>query len=74
MCPVRAKLDITPKDRNKILEEITYSDFYKGPEKDKLNEGPDMWIFKKSVKAREIYIKITLGLCGRNVVCISFHV
>jgi hypothetical protein len=36
--------------------------------------GADMWIFGKTIKGQEVYIKITLGFAGAQVICISFHV
>jgi len=67
-------LDITPADRMKIISDITGSDFHKGPIKDELNNGSDLWVFKKKIKNQEVYIKITLGLYGNKVICISFHI
>ena len=48
-------------------------DFKEGPVKEELNRGADMWVFGKSIKKREVYIKITMGTIGSSVICISFH-
>ena len=32
-----------------------------------------MWVFGKSVKNTEVYIKISLGRTDHPVICISFH-
>ena len=32
-----------------------------------------MWVFGKLIKNHEIYIKISLGIEGSSVICISFH-
>lgn len=66
-------LEISPKDREKIITQLTAADYYKGPLKDKLNDGPDLWVFKKEVKGFKVYIKLTLGFCNNKVICISFH-
>lgn len=66
-------LEINPIDREKIITHLTQANYSKGPEKDKLNDGPDLWVFKKDVKGQEVYIKITLGYCNNKVICISFH-
>ena len=67
-------LGIVPRARERMLVELTVTDFSEGPMKDKLNSGPDLWVFGKELKARELYIKITLGVTGDGkVTCISFH-
>lgn len=48
-------------------------DFKEGPVKEELNRGADMWVFGKTIKKREVYIKITMGTIGSSVICISFH-
>jgi hypothetical protein len=67
-------LEITPVFRYKILKELQVADYYEGPEKEKLYGGADMWVFGKTIKGQEVYIKITLGFSGAQVICISFHV
>jgi hypothetical protein len=44
-----------------------------GPLEEKLYGGSDMWVFGKTLKKKEVYIKITLGAYGGSVICISFH-
>lgn len=67
-------LEITPVSREKILKELTVTDYIGGPLADALNGMADMWVFGKKINSRDIYIKITLGLGGKPVICISFHV
>lgn len=69
-----ADLEIIPMERKKILTKIVVNDYAKGPLTDKAYKGADMWVFGKEVKEQEVYIKISLGLNGTNVICISFHV
>ena len=48
-------------------------DYSKGPVEEKLYGGADMWVFGKTIKNRDVYIKITMGPIGSSVICISFH-
>ena len=68
-----ADLEITPSYRNKVIADLKIENYSEGPLKDNLNKGPEMWVFGKTVKGVEIYIKITMGLPGSHVVCFSFH-
>lgn len=71
---VLADLEIRPIDRKKILEKIEVKDYSEGPLAENLYGGADMWVFGKTIKKKEVYIKITMGHEGRSVICISFHV
>lgn len=66
-------LDITTTYRKEVLKELKKEDYSTGPMEDKLYGNVSMWVFGKVVKGKEIYIKITLGKAGTNVICISFH-
>ncbi|MCW5899517.1 MAG: type II toxin-antitoxin system MqsR family toxin [Flavobacteriales bacterium] len=67
-------LGIVPKARERMLAELSVSDFSEGPMKDSLNSGPDLWVFGKELKEHEVYIKVTLGMQKQGpVFCISFH-
>lgn len=66
-------LELRPKDRKAILEAIETKDYSEGPLDEKLYGGADMWVFGKTVKKKEVYIKITMGAIGNSVICISFH-
>jgi hypothetical protein len=66
-------LEISPAYRIKIIEALTTVDYSEGPNTDLLNASAPLWVFGKVVKSREIYIKISMGQSGREVVCISFH-
>jgi len=41
---------------------------------ERLYGGSEMWVFGKIVKKKEVYIKITMGILGSSVICISFHI
>jgi hypothetical protein len=67
-------LEITRNYRNNVLEGLVAEDYAEGPIKDELHKGADMWVFGKKVKEKEVYIKITMGSFGAQVICISFHI
>lgn len=67
------ELEITPAYREEVLRELQVCDYAEGPKHETLNKGADMWVFGKHVNGHEVYIKITLGLSGAQVICISFH-
>lgn len=67
-------LELRPIDRRTTLEQLVPLDFSEGPIEEKLYGGSDMWVFGKTIKKKEVYIKITLGAFGASVICISFHI
>lgn len=66
-------LELRPIDRKTILEALATKDYSEGPLEEKLYGGSDMWVFGKTIKKKEVYIKITMGAIGIGVICISFH-
>ena len=66
-------LEINPAQRLKIIEALSTGDYSEGPNEDILNAGAPLWVFGKTVKKTEIYIKISVGSVDRPVICISFH-
>ncbi|MFA5245049.1 MAG: hypothetical protein WC380_07070 [Pedobacter sp.] len=66
-------LELRPTERKAILETLEIKDYSEGPLEEKLYGGADMWVFGKTVKGKEVYIKITMGVMGSSVICISFH-
>jgi len=66
-------LELTPIERKVILEALKNKDYSEGPIEEKLYGGADMWVFGKTVKKKEVYIKITMGAMNCSVICISFH-
>ena len=66
-------LELRPIERISILENLDSIDYSQGPLEDIVYGISKMWVFGKNVKKKEIYIKISLGLIGNNVLCISFH-
>lgn len=66
-------LELRPIERKTILEALESKDYSEGPHKEELYGGADMWVFGKTIKKKEVYIKITMGAMGSSVICISFH-
>ena len=66
-------LEFRPIDRNIVLQALEIKDYSEGPVEEKLYGGADMWVFGKTIKKRDVYIKITMGPIGSSVICISFH-
>ena len=66
-------LELRPIERKTILEALETKDYSEGPLEEKLYGSADMWVFGKTVKKKEVYIKITMGAMGSSVICISFH-
>ena len=69
-----AELELRPIDRKKILEELQPEEYCQGPLEEKLYGGADMWVFGRTIKKKEVYIKISIGFKEASVICISFHV
>lgn len=67
------ELEIRPLERKRILDNLEVKDYCEGPIEEKLYGGAAMCVFGKIVKKKEIYIKISMGLLGSSVICISFH-
>jgi hypothetical protein len=67
-------IEIKSADREKVLKELKTENYSEGPLEEKLYGGANMWVFGKLIKNKEVYIKITMGLKGAQVICISFHV
>ena len=66
-------LEIRPIERKAILNAIETRDYSESPLEEKMYGGADMWVFGKTIKKKEVYIKITIGPMGSSVICISFH-
>lgn len=67
------ELEITPMMRRELIEALRVEDFSEGPLDDRLYGVGSMWVFGKTYRKVEIYIKISMGVPGGQVICISFH-
>lgn len=68
-----ADLDIAPNRVQEIIDQLIVEDYVQGPETDTLHHLSEWWVFGKTVKKREVYIKLSLGATDGPVLCISFH-
>ena len=67
-------LEMTPDARKKVIEILMVEDYSEGPLVDTLYGIASTWVFGKNVKKGiEVYIKISMGRPGDQVICISFH-
>ncbi|HEX5170799.1 MAG TPA: hypothetical protein VFW11_16610 [Cyclobacteriaceae bacterium] len=55
------------------LKKIEVVDYCQGPLEEVVFEGMPMWVFGRTIKIREVYIKITMGKKDEDPICISFH-
>lgn len=67
------ELEITYAEAKKILPELKFEDYCQGPIPDTLYNISDMWVFGKTIRKKEVYIKIQLGRSNSQTICISFH-
>ena len=67
-------LDLRPNERTKIIKALEFTDYSQGPAEDDLYGGAELWVFGKTIKSAEVYIKITLGSKDNKTICISFHI
>jgi hypothetical protein len=70
-----AKLEITQAERTEFIKNLQAADYCAGPIKNELYKNhPDYWEFGLSIKDKNVYIKIEMGLMNSPVICISFHI
>ncbi len=69
-----ADLELMPNERIKVIEKLEVDDFCEGPLEETQYGGSEMWVFGKTIRGKEIYIKISLGRTNANALCISFHI
>lgn len=67
-------LEITAGERKKHLKELVFEDYISGPNQDTNDKSRlPYWEFGKSIKNKDVYIKISLNKVNESVICISFH-
>ncbi|MDQ1142826.1 hypothetical protein [Pedobacter agri] len=66
-------LELTRQKRIEIVQSIIWSDYSEGPNDDVLHGIASLWVFGKTHKKTEIYIKISMGPKDDPAICISFH-
>ncbi|MNX70455.1 hypothetical protein D3C86_1017070 [compost metagenome] len=68
-----ADLGITANSRKEIVAQLEAEDYSEGPEPETQFNGKELWIFGKTIKKQEIYIKLTISKITGGAICISFH-
>jgi hypothetical protein len=69
-----SELEITPSKRKEIITSLKADDYCEGPLPEKMRGFLPMWIFEKTIKGQEVYIKISMGKINNSAVYISFHI
>lgn len=69
-----AELEISPNQRRKLISELKLANYSEGPITDLQSLGNDLWVFGNTIKAKEVYIKISMGKPNKQTICISFHI
>lgn len=67
------ELEFRIPDVKKTIKELKVEDYYRGPREDTLNRINSLWEFGKTIKGREVYIKLNFGEFNKSVICVSFH-
>lgn len=66
-------LDITPKSRDEFLLSLIIDDYSQGPLNEDWHGAKAMWVFGKTIKNIEVYIKICIVEQTGGTICVSFH-
>jgi hypothetical protein len=68
-----ADIGITADRRLEIIKSLETEDYSEGPIKETQQNGTEMWVFGKTIKKAEVYIKLTINKDTSKAICISFH-
>ena len=71
-----ADLEITARERDRIIQSLQVTDYSKGPITDEYKPEHCLWLFGKDVQAVEVYIKLKISTDSKGnekVICLSFH-
>lgn len=68
------ELGLTERNRKQTILNLSACDYCSGPEADTDRPG-DVWVFGKTLAAKEIYIKLKIAQVGKTEIakCLSFH-
>ena len=68
-------LGITGNQRTELIYSLKCRNYSEGPLKDNYDTiQPDYYVFGLDVNGKEVYIKISIGLKNKAVLCYSFHI
>jgi len=68
-----ADIGITANSRKEIIAQLEIEDYSEGPLPETQYNGAEMWVFGKTIKKQEVYIKLTISRNTNKAICISFH-
>jgi hypothetical protein len=68
-----ADIGITANSRKDIVAQLEVEDYSEGPEPETQFNGKELWVFGKTIKKQEIYIKLAISTITGGAICISFH-
>lgn len=66
-------LELTVMLVKQELNKLEVENYSEGPVEDTLYKEMPMWVFGRSIKGQEVYIKISMGRLDSDPICISFH-
>ena len=67
------RLGISGDNRLVCLRDLEPTDYVQGPVANQQPANAPLWVFGRTIRHHEIYIKVTLGRPNNSVLCISFH-
>jgi hypothetical protein len=67
-------LELSYTKRKEIISKLSLEDYSEGPIEDQMRGIQPLWVFGKTVKGKELYIKISMGYKNSSTICISFHI
>lgn len=68
-----ADLGIAPREQTEIIKSLSVTDYCGEPEPDHKYPWKMVALFGKAYKGKELYIKLSIGVEGAPVTCLSFH-
>lgn len=67
------RLGISGDNRLACLHDLEPTDYVQGPVANQQPTDAPLWVFGRTIRHHEIYIKVTIGRPNNSVLCISFH-
>jgi len=66
-------LGITIRQAKNMIMQLTYENYYNGPEKDRDRQKGNIWEFGADIDNEGVYIKLSDDLSSNIAKCLSFH-
>jgi hypothetical protein len=68
-----AELNLDTSERKAFLDQLTPAEYCSSAVGEGTSLGHELWVFGRTIKKNECYIKVTLCLTGHGVFCYSFQ-